>query len=341
MSGLIWCAVRASLECAVERGGAVSGPLIAVVRGVGQREPRIRAGKGRVQRDGAPEHFASGLVLRSLPDEQRRLPALEVFVGFQIAGVALRHAPQFGLADLRRQNLQDLRPKLFLDREEAAQRAVESLGPQLFPRLRVGEMDVQPQALVDALDGSGHEIADRRGVGRRRRRPPGRARARTPMTESPNTFERSVTRSAVMPCASSTACGSLPSASNGLMATVGCACGPLRCSPSVARTGGTPASRSPSIHQTPAAASSSAAMPAPAIHGTRRLRSAVKDSGIRPNRCGGVLRRPNHRRDQPVASLRDRLDVGRLLRNFPQRLAQLDDDLGERVVAHHHAGPDG
>ena len=66
--------------------------------------------------------------------------------------MALRYTPQFGLADLRRQNLENLRPKLLLDREEAAQRAVETLGPQLLPRLRVGEMDLQPQALVDALD---------------------------------------------------------------------------------------------------------------------------------------------------------------------------------------------
>ena len=102
-----------------------------------------------------------------MPDEQRRLPALEVFIGFQIAGVALRHTAHFGLAYLRRQHLENLRPKLFLDREEAAQRAVEPLGPQLFSRFRVGEIDVQPQALANALDGSGHEIADRWGAGRR------------------------------------------------------------------------------------------------------------------------------------------------------------------------------
>jgi len=98
------------------------------------------------------------------------------------------------------------------------------------------------------------------------------------MTQSPNTFERSVTRSAVMPLASSTASGSLPSASNGLMATVGCAVRAASVLTIGTWPGGTPVTRSPLNHQAPAAASSSAAMPAPAIHGMRRLRSVYKGS---------------------------------------------------------------
>src|SRR5262249_1423306 len=45
--------------------------------------------------------------------------------------------------------------------------------------------------------------------------------------------------------------------------------------------------------------------------------------------------------DQPVAALRDRLDVSRVFRRVAQRLAQLDDDLGERVVGHDDARPGG
>ena len=63
--------------------------------------------------------------------------------------------------------MENLQPKLVLDREEIAQRAVETLGPQLFSRLGVREINVQPQVLVDALDGSGHEITDRCSVARR------------------------------------------------------------------------------------------------------------------------------------------------------------------------------
>ena len=56
---------------------------------------------------------------------------------------------------------------------------------------------------------------------------------------------------------------------------------------------------------------------------------------------GRGLRLPDYRGDEPVAALRDGLDISRLLRSIPQGLAQLDDDLGEGVVAHQHAGPNG
>ena len=46
-----------------------------------------------------------------------------------------------------------------------------------------------------------------------------------------------------------------------------------------------------------------------------------------------------HRRDKPITALRDRLDVTRAFRRVAQRLAQLDDHLGHRVVAHHYARP--
>ena len=38
--------------------------------------------------------------------------------------------------------------------------------------------------------------------------------------------------------------------------------------------------------------------------------------------------------------LRDGLDICRIFRRIPQCLPQFDDDLGEGIVAHHHAGPD-
>src|SRR5688572_12444875 len=54
--------------------------------------------------------------------------------------------------------------------------------------------------------------------------------------------------------------------------------------------------------------------------------------------CRGQLDAFN-RGDQPVAALGDGLDVARLLRIVAERLAQLDDRLRERVVAHDDAGP--
>src|SRR5687768_17433614 len=78
------------LEGALKSASACSGPLITVVRGVCLCEARIRTSKRGVELDRPAEHFAGGLVLRSLPGQQRRLSALEVFIGLQVARMALR-----------------------------------------------------------------------------------------------------------------------------------------------------------------------------------------------------------------------------------------------------------
>src|SRR6185312_7975572 len=53
------------------------------------------------------------------------------------------------------------------------------------------------------------------------------------------------------------------------------------------------------------------------------------------------LRQRPHARNDPVTALGDRLDVGRPLRRIAERLAQLEDDLRQRIVADDEAGPRG
>jgi len=45
------------------------------------------------------------------------------------------------------------------------------------------------------------------------------------------------------------------------------------------------------------------------------------------------------RRDEPIAAPGDGLDVGRLRRIIAERLAQLGDGLGQRIVGHRNVGP--
>ena len=268
-----------------------------------------------------------------MPDEQRRLPALEIFVGFQITGVTLRQALNFRFADLRGQHAENLWSKLVLDREEVARRAVETFGPQLFSRLRVREMDVQPQVLVDALNGSGHDITDRWSVarhlaarsavhGRKSDDPePGHLRQVGQEVRCDATSQEHLLRIVAQRLERSDG--------NGRLRQAGCfgachrgyalALDPPRSGRSEQQCG-----HARSRHPRDAS-----------------LALGVQVFRIRPSRCGGDLRRPDHRGDQPVAPLRDRLDVSRVLGRIPKRLTQFDDDLGEGVVAHNHAGPHG
>src|SRR5258708_17413409 len=119
----------------------------------------MRARDRFVEIDRAPEHLPCGFIPRFLPRKQRGLSLLEVLVGLKVARMALRHPAQFGFADFRRQHADDLRAELVLDGEEVGQRTIEPLRPELSSAALLGEKNVQAQALVDALNCSGNEVA--------------------------------------------------------------------------------------------------------------------------------------------------------------------------------------
>src|SRR5882762_111706 len=152
------CGAR-QLERTLQRSGRVGGPLIAVIGRVGQRKARIRARESLVEVDRAPEHLPCRFILRLLSYEQRGLSLLEVLVGLKVARMALRHPAQLGFADFRRQHADDFRTELVLDGEEVGQRTIEPLRPELSSAALLGEKNVQAQALVDALNRSGNEVA--------------------------------------------------------------------------------------------------------------------------------------------------------------------------------------
>src|SRR5258708_10221061 len=152
------CGAR-QLERALQRSGLVGRPLIAVVGRVGQRKARIRARERLVEVDRAPEHLPCGFIPRFLAHQQRGLSLLEVLVGWEVARMALRHPAQLGFAYLRRQHADYLRAELVLDGEEVGQGTIEPLRPELSSAGLLGEKNVQAQALVDALNCSGNEVA--------------------------------------------------------------------------------------------------------------------------------------------------------------------------------------
>ena len=111
--------------------------------------------------------------------------------------------------------------------------------------------------------------------------------------------------------------GSSPSASNGPDGNVRCAaradsvlCQPV---PGLAERRRTRSLLDPPDSGRRRAAA--AAAPAPAIHGTRRLRSAVTEAPNPAGACSAakLSSDSDHWRDQSIATLRDRLDVSRLV----------------------------
>src|SRR5207249_1034572 len=126
--------IRVDLACrarqfkrALERSGSVSRPAVAVVRRVSQRKARVRAGKSRIELDGAPKHLPCGFISRALPNEQGGLPALVVLISLEVACMALSHPAQLSFAYFRRQHADDLRAELILDREEVGRGTIKSL----------------------------------------------------------------------------------------------------------------------------------------------------------------------------------------------------------------------
>ena len=75
------------------------------------------------------EQFARSFVFLFLTGLQRVLSTLEVFVCFEVAGMALRDAAHLGLAHFRGNDLENFRTQLVLNGEKIGQHAVEPLGP--------------------------------------------------------------------------------------------------------------------------------------------------------------------------------------------------------------------
>src|SRR5882672_8223984 len=224
-------------------------------------------------------------------------------------------APQLGFTHLCRQDAENLRTQLFLDREQVGERAVVPLRPQLLARLGVAQVHLQPQTLADTLHRPGDDVAAFRSprldaddleaadfgqIGHE-------VRGDTPGQHGlPQIVGERLER---------------PDSDRGLCADGVCRRGahgrrgalalrpPERC--------GREQQRGDARRRRPARARAS---------GGRSLRH-------------GVLR-TSHRSDQAVASLRDRLDVGGILRGVAEGLAQLDDDLRYGIVADDDPGPD-
>src|SRR4030095_14745689 len=106
----------------------------------------------RVQLYRLPIKRSRLLVVLAPPDQKQHLRAQETIVSFQAACVSLGDPLSLGIADLRRQQPDQLGGDFVLDGEEVTDWPLESLGPELLTGLGVDEMDIDPQHPRFALD---------------------------------------------------------------------------------------------------------------------------------------------------------------------------------------------